>query len=295
MTNIMADRTRSAFAAGDSPWDDQAAAPPAVSWQAVAAGGLAATAVTLLLLALGAGVGLASVSPWPSAGVAAGAFATMTAVWLIAVQWISAGFGGYLAGRLRNESAGVHTHEAFFRDTAHGFLAWALAAVIGVAALASVTGSLAAGGAQIAGAAASGIAKAAGGAAAPDGLIDKLFRPATPAPAGAEDAASRAEAARIVAGAIGSGTLADDDKTYLAAMVAARTGVPAPEAAKRIDEAMAQAKAAAAKLRAAADEARKAAETLSFYVFFSMLIGAFISCVAAAIGGSQRTQAAGAQ
>ena len=292
MTNINGTQTKFA-ARADGGLYDTADFPPAASWQAVAAGGLATLAATLLLVALGAGMGFASVSPWPSAGATAGTFAILTAVWLIAVQWISAAFGGYLAGRLRNDDSGADSHEAFFRDTAHGFLSWALAAVIGAVALASVAGSVAGGGAQIAGNAASGIAQAAGAAAAPDGYVDKLFRSQTPSPAGAGDAASRAEALRIFAGAASSGTLADDDKAYLAQMIAAKTGVPQAEAAKRIDDAMAQAKAAADKLRAAADAARKAAATLSFYLFFSMLVGAFVSCVAAAIGGSQRHAQAG--
>ena len=291
MTNLTGMQTKLAPDAGGGVFDT--AAPPAASWQAVAAGGLATVAATLLLVALGAGMGFSSVSPWPSAGATAGTFAILTAVWLIAVQWISAGLGGYLAGRLRNDASGVHSHEAFFRDTAHGFLSWSLAAVVGAVALASVAGSLAGGGAQIASAAAGGVVQAAGAAAAPDGFVDKLFRSQAPSPAGSGDAASRAEAVRIVAGALGAGALPDDDKTYLAQMIAAKTGLPPAEAAKRIDDGMAQAKVAADKLRAATGAARKAAATLSFYLFFSMLIGAFISCVAAAIGGSQRNAQAG--
>ena len=60
--------------------------------------------------------------------------------------------GGYVAGRLRTRWVGVHTHEIFFRDTAHGFLAWALATVIGA-------GFLAAAASNIAGSASPGIAK----------------------------------------------------------------------------------------------------------------------------------------
>jgi hypothetical protein len=92
-------------------------------------GFLPAAALTLILLALGSGFGLASVSPWPSSGASVTTFTVMTAIWLIIVQWVSSGLGGYLTGRLRTKWVGVHTHEVFFRDTAHGFLAWAVAAV----------------------------------------------------------------------------------------------------------------------------------------------------------------------
>ena len=40
-----------------------------------------------------------------------------------------------MAGRLREKWVGVRTDEILFRDTAHGLLAWALAAIIVVALL----------------------------------------------------------------------------------------------------------------------------------------------------------------
>ena len=287
MADISTSFARGARARDPGEGRDSEAALPALSWQAVVAGALAAASVTLLLVALGSGVGFASISPWPSGGASAGTFAIATAIWLIAVQWVSAGIGGYLAGRLRHDWPGAHSHEVFFRDTAHGFLSWALAALVGAVALASVAGSLASGGARI--------AESAGGmavqAAGQDGFVDRLFRAPATAPTVANDAAGRAEAARILAAALSSGSLADDDKVYLAQMIATRTGLPAADAAKRIDDVLAQSKAAAEKLRLAADEARKAAATLSFYLFFSMLIGAFIASVAGAIGGGQRDEA----
>src|SRR5690349_18596371 len=95
----------------------------AVSWPAIVAGAFAIAAVGLILLALGSGLGLSSVSPWPSSGPSATTFGVYAAVWLIIVQWVSAAVGGYLTGRLRTKWVGVHTDEVYFRDTAHGFLA----------------------------------------------------------------------------------------------------------------------------------------------------------------------------
>jgi hypothetical protein len=106
------------------------ASASAVSWGAIIGGAVAAVAITLLLVTLGAGIGLSSVSPWSAANPTATTFTLLTAVWLIVVQWLSSGLGGYLAGRLRTKWTGVHTHAVFFRDTAHGFLAWALASVL---------------------------------------------------------------------------------------------------------------------------------------------------------------------
>ena len=104
----------------------------AVSWGAIVAGAIAAAAFSFALFALGAGIGLASISPW-GGGPSAATFGVLTGAWLIAIELFALGLGGYLAGRLRTRWSGVHTDEAFFRDTAHGLLVWALASVIGVA------------------------------------------------------------------------------------------------------------------------------------------------------------------
>ena len=88
-----------------------------VSWAAVFAGALAAAALSLILLLLGSGLGLSMVSPWSGQGVSGTTFAVSTAVWLVVVQWLSAAFGGYLAGRLRTKWAGINTNGVFFRDT----------------------------------------------------------------------------------------------------------------------------------------------------------------------------------
>ena len=120
-------------------------AKSAVSWPAIIAGAVVATSASLLLLALGSGLGLIAASPWPGSGASAGTITTLGAIWLIAVQWIASGFGGYLTGRLRTKWVGTHNHEVFFRDTAHGFVTWALAtlvlAVVIAAAVASALGT----------------------------------------------------------------------------------------------------------------------------------------------------------
>jgi hypothetical protein len=102
----------------------------ALSWPTIIAGAVAATSTSVLLLALGSGLGLISASPWPGSGAFAGTLTALAAIWFIAVQWIASGLGGYLTGRLRTKWAGTHTHEVFFRDTAHGFVTWALATVV---------------------------------------------------------------------------------------------------------------------------------------------------------------------
>jgi hypothetical protein len=268
-----------------------------VSWAAIIAGAFVIGSVAVTLVALGTGFGLAAVSPWPNSGVSATTFGVVTAIWLIVVQWVSSGLGGYVAGRLRTRWTGVHSDELWFRDTAHGFLAWAVAAVVSAALLASGASSLIGGAARgvssVAGTAAQGAAQGGAQAAGQSGadpnayLIDTLFRRQQPDPNGNSQEA-RSEATRILLSGVLSGDVPAADKTYLAALVAARTGLSSDDAQKRVDEVIAKAKEAETKLRQAADAARKATAYLSLFTGFSMLIGAFIAAAAAALGGHQR-------
>ncbi len=112
----------------------------AASWPAIFAGAFVATGTTLALGALGAGLGFAAAGPWP-AHPSATTFAMTTAIWLIVTQWVSAALGGYIAGRLRTRWVGTHTHEVFFRDTAHGLITWAVATVLIALLFAGATAS----------------------------------------------------------------------------------------------------------------------------------------------------------
>jgi len=267
----------------------------AVSWPAIIAGAFVMVSASLILLALGSGLGLAMVSPWPNSGASPTTFSIVTALGLIVVQWLSAALGGYLTGRLRTKWVRVHTHEVFFRDTAHGLLAWAVATIIAVGFLASATSAVIGGGVRVAATVASGAAQGAAGAAStgafdPRGYdIDTLFR-STGANANAANADTRMEAARILAKGLASGDVSAPDRTYLAQLVAARTGIAEPDAQKRVDDVIAAEKAAEAEVRKAADAARKAASALSIFTALSMLVGAFIACAAASLGGQQRDE-----
>ena len=110
-----------------------------VSWASIAAGAVAAAALTLLLIAVGAGIGLSAVSPWSDTGASATTFKVGSGVYLVVVGIMASTIGGYLAARLRTKWTGVHTHEVFFRDTAHGLLAWAFATVISASVLGAAT------------------------------------------------------------------------------------------------------------------------------------------------------------
>ncbi len=140
----------------------------AASWPAIFAGAIVAVAVSFILVALGTGLGFAIISPWPGRGASATAFTVNAVIWLIVSQWVSAAIGGYLAGRLRIRWVGTHTHEVFFRDTAHGLVTWSVATVLIALVLASSATSVVGGGLRaVGGAASAGLqGVAAGGAAA---------------------------------------------------------------------------------------------------------------------------------
>ena len=235
------------------------AARSAVAWAPILAGAVAAIAVTMVLLALGSGLGFAAASPWPGAAPAAETFAISAGIWLIVTQWLSSALGGYLAGRLRTKWTGIHTHEVTFRDTAHGLLAWAVASVIvGGVALSTTASTI--------GAASSAASNA----------TDTLMRSAKP---GVEaSSAARGEILRL----LGRGTaLQADDRSYLATKVAAQTGMSQQEAQQRVDTAITS-------IRDTADKARKVTSALGFFTALSMLIGAFIASAAAAYTGQLR-------
>jgi hypothetical protein len=261
-------------------------AQSAVSWGAIAAGAVGAAALALLLIAFGAGLGLSAVSPWSDSGVSASTFRTGTGIYLVIVAAMSSAVGGYLAARLRSKWAGLHTQEVFFRDTAHGFIAWAFATLLSAGALSSAAAYLANGTAAGLGDAASQATRSVNPA---DVYVDKLFRPnAAAQPSSAPDAAnatrnqSRAEVLRLwTVSFYDNQDLSAADKTYVAQVMAARTGMSQADAEKRVNDVVAEAKTAA-------DDARKAAAKLSFWLTAAMLFGAFAASLAAVEGGSLR-------
>lgn len=284
-----------------------------VSWSAIFAGAAAAAALSLILLMLGIGLGLSAVSPWKQDGVSAAAFGFSTILWITLTQLVASGMGGYLAGRLRTKWVSVHTDEVFFRDTAHGFLAWAVASLVTAAMLTSVIGSIVSGGIQ-AGAAVVGGAAAVGTEIAksdsdggPTGyFVDSLFRKdmSTPNSSGVAavvstppattplSTASAPEVSRIFMATVRTGAMTPDDTRYVGQLVAQRTGLTQQEAEKRVTDTytrmQTKLREAETSAREAADKARKASSYAALWLFISLLIGAFVASLGATYGGRQR-------
>jgi hypothetical protein len=272
-----------------------------VSWGAIFAGAAGAAALSLILVILGFGLGFSAVSTWSDSAMSAKGIGISTIVWLAFTQIIASGMGGYIAGRLRVKWTNMHGDEVYFRDTAHGFLAWAVATLVAATLVASSLGSIVSGGAQVGASAVSGVAgaatQAAGSAASNSGedsgyFIDALFR--DDRAASVSDDAAHGVVFRIFAKTLNSkdGQLSEQDRSYLAQLIAQRTNLSQADAQARVDQVYGQARQAVedAKTAAknAADTAAKVAAYTSLWMFVALLCGAFFASVAATMGGRRR-------
>ncbi|WP_292927604.1 hypothetical protein [Nitrosomonas sp.] len=284
----------------------------AVSWGAIVAGAAAIAALSLILLILGTGLGLSSVSPWSHNGVSAMTFGVSTILWLTFTQLFASGIGGYLSGRLRTKWIAVHSDEVYFRDTAHGFLAWAVATLATAVILTTVIGSIISGGIQagatvargvattaaaatvsVASTAGSGIVNSNSESSSMDYFIDSLFRKDVSTDSSAViPATGTLEVARIFINSIQTKNLPEEDIRYIGQVVAQHTDLTQQNAEKRVRDTFTriQEKLQDAETisKEAADQARKASSYASLWLFISLLIGAFVASFSATYGGRQR-------
>ncbi|AXI62204.1 hypothetical protein DLD99_17575 [Pseudomonas kribbensis] len=281
-------------------FDGESSNVSGVSWGAIFAGAAAAAALSMILVLLGFGLGFSAVSPWAGEGVSAKGLGISTIVWLAATQIIASGLGGYIAGRLRVKWANMHGDEVYFRDTAHGFLAWCVATLVTATLVVGSVSSIVSGGVQagasVAGGAASAMTQAAGTAAANTSsdqygyFVDSLFR--DDRPAAVSDDAARGTVTRIFAQSLANGQLSPEDRTYLAQLVAQRTNLSQADAERRVDEIYARTQKAIAdakvKAQQAADTAAKVAAWTSLWMFIALLAGAFFASLSATFGGRRR-------
>ena len=272
-----------------------------VEWGPVVAGAVSAAAISFLLLSFGSAIGLTAVSPWPNSGLPVAVVAILAALWLLVVQVGSFAAGGYLAGRLRAPIGDKVSSERHFRDGAHGFLVWGVGTLLGVIALAIATGGLLSIGAGVASNVAGSVAQ---GAASNPALglpaeiaTDLLLRPASlaapatsPPPSAASTNDRQPELNRLFARSLVAGNLAENDSSYLAGLVAARTGLPPEEAGQRVNEAFAAGQQAIDEVRQSADAARRSAALAGFAAAASLLISLVAATAAAGLGGRHRDE-----
>lgn len=272
-------------------------APPGVSWASILAGAFVAAAVSLALLALGAGLGLASVSPWSGSSVSGSTFTNITGAYLLMVAIMSSASGGYLASRLRTKWTDLHSSEVFFRDSAHGLVAWAFATVLSASLLATASAHLVGG--TVSGVA-TGVSAAGGQGANPNAVfVDRLFRTDTAAqaspgnaglttpgtsgaPASQNPNMAKAEVMRLWTSSFTDANgLQPADRTYVVHLISRQTGMSDADAQKRVDDVVSETKDAL-------DRARHNAMKLSFWMTVALLFGAFAASLAAVEGGQHR-------
>ena len=249
-----------------------------VSWAAIASGAFVTAALFLALLALGAGAGLSSLSPWSNSGASPSTVRMGAILWLTFVEILSCAIGGYVAGRLRTKWVDIHSDEVYFRDTAHGFLVWAVAFVVTAAFLASAATSMVGGENR-------GASSPRSDSALVDAnryFVDSLFRSSQSN--GLADEAQRSEIGLIFAHSLRERQLSDSDKNYVADVVVAHTGITRPEADKRVTDVFESD-------RQAADTARRAVAHSLYWLFVALLLGAFAASLWATLGGKQRDRA----
>ncbi len=132
----------------------------AASWPAIIAGAAVAASVSLVLLVLGSGLGFASISPWAGLGMSAKTFAVTTAIWLIVMQWLSSGVGGYIRGQAALPLDRHACPRGILQGHGAWIITWAVATILVAAILAAPALSTVMGGARAAGGVVSGVAVA---------------------------------------------------------------------------------------------------------------------------------------
>ena len=245
-----------------------------VQWSAIAAGAVGAAGVSFTLHAFAAGVGLSVLSTAPTWRDSSASLWLLSGVYLVFVALCAFGFGGYIAGRLR-EPLRTDTAETEFRDGIHGLLTWAsaivLTAMLALGAAATATPAIAPSGTA-------GATQSVAGENTIASELDELFRDS-------RDASNlpyhRAEAARILLKSSSHRGVSGLDRDALASIAAKSTGLSMDVAIGRADRAIRE---SAQELR----RARVAAVLQAFFIGAALLVGAAVAWFSACEGGRER-------
>lgn len=247
-----------------------------INWPAVFAGTFVAAGVSLVLITFGTALGLSLSTSAPSWRNASIGLSLLSGVWFLVVTLGAMLLGGYVTGRLRARFSAASSDEVEFRDGIHGLVMWGLAILIGALLALATSRALA----PVANDRDNTASQTTGEPSNVAYEVDRLFRTDRRPPADVGDQQIRAEAGRLVGAAIGR-RFSPDDHSYLTRLVAARTGLAAPDAERRVQDVLNDA-------RARADRARRAAVVLAFMTAASILIGAAAAWFAAETGGRHR-------
>lgn len=263
-----------------------------LDWPAVIAGAVVASAISLVLITFGSAIGLSLTSPFDNDGMSAVGLGIALGLWLVWVQVSSFMAGGYVTGRMRRRAYDASEHESDVRDGMHGLVMWGTGVLVGALFLALSASGAATTAATVAGGAAQAavekMADAASGANPLSYAVDTAFRGGRPEATNASDA--RDEAMGIVARGIAQGEISEADRTYLAQVIAARTGVPEDQAKARVDTMITNAQQAAEEAKQQAERAKRFAVIAAFVTAASLAISAAAAFWAAGMGGKHRDE-----
>jgi hypothetical protein len=270
----------------DASVAERAASVAYIDWPPILAGAIVAIAISTVMTTFGAAIGLSATSPISGSTMSRTAWIVATAIWVLWIAVSSFVAGGYLAGRMRRRIHDASEHESDVRDGAHGLVVWALGALlIGYLAASSIAGLSK----SVASTAASGAAAVITGAVNPiDAAVTRIVRAGPSANPNSDN--FRQDAAAIIASSAANGSVSDEDKAYLSAQIAARTGLSAQDASKRVDDAMTAVNAAAEKARETAESARKIGVLVAFLTAASLAVSAAAAWWAATTGGKHRDE-----
>jgi len=267
-----------------------------VDWGAILAGAVFAASLSFILISFGGAVGLSLASPFAGEGIGSAWLAIAAGIWFVWVVVTSLGAGGYLAGRMRHRADDANADEIEARDGTHGLMVWATSVLAALVLAATGAGGMVAAGGAVAGPAVQAAADM--GAEQVDYYADLLLRaeaagPGAGAMAGARagtDPAVQSRVAAVLRHGILSGEFQERDRSYLAEMVAQRTGIDPAEGRQRVDGAIAEIDAARQAAVEAVDRARIIGVITGFLVAASLLIGAAVAYFTAALGGRHRDE-----
>lgn len=266
---------------------------PRTAWGAILAGALVAIAVGATLNILGIAVGATTIDAVNRSTPDASSFGLAASIWLVVANLLGLAAGGYVAARLSGT--------ADKRDAAlHGLATWASAFLVSAVLLGSAVSGVAhtAGNAvgSVLGGAGRAVSSAAQTAAQATPQVDQqaLVNRASQALSRPNDVSAMngdqraAEIASIVGQGITQGNLNDGQRARLNQLIAAQAGISEQEAAQRVQQYEQQARQTAAEAEQKAREAANAAATGTavgaFWIFATLILGAFAAILGARMG-----------
>jgi hypothetical protein len=248
--------------------------PVCIGWQSVIAGALAGAALSSVLLAFGAAIGLSVYSTSPTWRDASAALALLSGFFLLLQSVLAFGLGGYIAGRAKNTTA-APVAEVERNDGFHGLLTWALAVILGAVLVTFVAGVNPSGKTSTSNGARSNVAEPL-----LSYELDRLFRAPRRA-ANLDLTSARDEAGRILLTSASHSGMTQDDRAYLVQLVSNFTGLAAADSERRADDVTVRA-------QTAIHNSRRTAVILAFSFAAALLVGSVVAWSAAVAGGRHR-------